>query len=189
MAIPSSIENKDPFAKAIPGYSLTQPPGKWAWEKPPQFADPDEAIEFILDRVEEPQAVERYTKLMLAGISIEEIVTSISIAGFQEGMINPDVAELIKMPLAIYFMDMADKLNIPVNVFATLDGGPMGMEDEGMDDETLLEIMSRRNPQLFIEVANQYRPQETPEVAEGMLEVEAEPRGGFLEVEVEEDES
>lgn len=182
MDLPKVITESDPFAKAVPGYSLTGSPGKWPWERPPQFTNPDDAIEYILDQVEEPRATERYTKLMIAGVSIEEIVTSIAIAGFQEGFYNPDVAELIKMPLAIYFMNMAEENEIMVNVFATADGGPDGFNDETFDEATILEIMSRRNPKVFDEVVGSYRgrPQEEAAVAEPPA------KGGFMEVEIEE---
>lgn len=187
MDLPKVITESDPFAKAVPGSSLTGSPGKWPWERPPQFTDPDDAIEYILDQVEQPRATERYTKLMIAGVSIEEIVNSIAIAGFQEGFYNPDVAELIKMPLTIYFMDMAEKNEIMVNVFATADGGPAGFSDETLDEGTLLEIMSRRNPKVFNEVIGTYRarPQEEAEMEEPEQEVKVPTQGGFMEVEIE----
>lgn len=188
MEVPPSIQNKDPFEKAVPGYSLTQAPGKWPWENPPQFADPDDAIDFIVEKLETPKAQDRYLKMMVAGISIEEIVASIAIGGFQQGYYNPDVAEIIKMPLAIYFMNMAEQNEIYVNVFATPDGGPMGMQDTGMDDNTILEIMARRNPMVFEETIRRYGPEfdaegnETMEEPVVVAEVELD-QGSFLDVE------
>ena len=34
---------------APPGNSLTGPPGKWAWEQPARFPNPDDAIDFITE--------------------------------------------------------------------------------------------------------------------------------------------
>lgn len=188
MDLPASIKNKDPFAKAVPGYSLTQTPEKWPWESPPQFSDPDDALEFIVGKLETPEGEQKYLKLMVAGISIEEIVSSIAIGGFHQGYYNPDVAEIIKMPLAVYLMNMAEENDIYVNVFATRDGAPVRFQDKTMDDETLLEIMARRNPMVFEETVRRYGPDfdengaEIIEEPEVVAEVSL-PRGGFLEVE------
>jgi len=188
MDVPASITNSDPFSKAPPGYSLTQAPGKWPWEKPPQFTDADDAIEFILSKVETTEGQNKYLKLMVSGISIEEIVNSISVAGFQQGYFNPDVAELIKMPMAIYFMDMAEQNDIYVNVFATKDGGPMRHQDKIMDESMILEIMARRNPMVYQETVRRYGPEfdddgnEAMEEPEEMVEEES-LQGSFLDVE------
>lgn len=188
MELPESIKNKDPFAKAVPGYSLTMEPGKWPWERPPQFSDPDDALEFIVDKIETPEGEQRYLKLLVSGISVEEIVSSIAIAGFQGGYYSPDVAELIKMPLAVYFMNMAEENDIYVNVFATRDGGPVRFQDKTLDDDTILEIMARRNPMVYEETVRRYGP-EFDANGEEMIEEPtvvadtAPSRGGFLEVE------
>ena len=48
-----------------PGNSLTDEPGKWAWERPPQFSNPDDAIDYITDSVSEGPA--KTDMLKLAG--------------------------------------------------------------------------------------------------------------------------
>lgn len=140
----------DPMMRAPAGYSLTQTPGKWPWDKPPRFSDPNETVSFILDKLEEPVAQKRYLKLMLAGVTIEEIVKSIAMGGFATGAFTPDVAELIKGPLAVYFMGLADDNQIPVKVFSTDNGAPP--EDDEIDDITILEIMKKKNPKVFREL-------------------------------------
>ena len=37
----------NPFDAPIPGQSLTDRPGNAAWEHPPQFTGPNEALEYI----------------------------------------------------------------------------------------------------------------------------------------------
>ena len=142
------MEYLDDFNAAPPGHSLTLEPGSWDWDKPPKFSRPDMAIEAILDHVEQPPVLRGYIKMMYAGISIEEIVNAITIAGFSGGMYTPDVAEIVKMPLAIYFMGVAEDNQIPVRVFMdTPDGGPP--QEEAMADDDLFEIMKERNPDLY----------------------------------------
>ena len=167
----------DPFSRAPAGYSLTQPKGKWAWERPPRFEDPEQVVGYILDKGEEPRAKNRYLKLMLAGVSIEEIVSSIAIGGFSTGNFTPDVAELIKGPIATYFMGLADENNIPVRVFSTPNGGPPDDEDD-LDDITILEIMRKRNPKVYREMVQMQN--DLTDAARMELEKEKGREGGFL---------
>src|SRR6056300_628992 len=140
----------DPMMRAPAGYSFTQPKGKWPWERPPRFVDPNEAVSFVLDKIEESSAKNRYLKLMLAGVTIEEIVESIARGGFATGNFTPDVAEIIKGPIAVYLMGLADDNEIPVRVFSTDNGAPP--QDDEIDDVTILEIMKRKNPKVFREL-------------------------------------
>lgn len=139
--------NPNPLNKPIPGWSLTQPAKKWNWEQPPRHANVNGAVDAIIDRLEMPEVETRYIKLMLAGISVEEIVHSISMAGFMEGEFSPDVAEIIKGPLGIYFLGLAAENDIPVEMFAKPD--PEERENPGLDDMTLMELMRSRNPSLY----------------------------------------
>jgi len=74
------VEDLDPFNRAPPGWSLTQPKGKWNWDKPPVHSGPAEAVDAIIDKLEEPEVEESMVKLMFSGISIQEIVNTIAIA-------------------------------------------------------------------------------------------------------------
>lgn len=140
----------DPTLRPPPGYSLTQPPNKWPWQKPARYADPNQAVSAIIDNLEKPASQERYLKLMLAGFTLEEIANSISISGFMQGQVSPDVAELIKGPIVTYLLGMAEDNNIDVKVFSTASGEIE--EDTGPDDSTLLNIMMKRNPKMYDKV-------------------------------------
>ena len=81
---------------APPGNSLTDAPGKWPWERPARFSNPDDAIDFATDSIASGPAREDMLKMMMAGITVEELVDQISFKGFIAGAFTPDVAELIK---------------------------------------------------------------------------------------------
>ena len=81
------------FNKAPPGWSLTEPKGKWAWDKPPKHSNPAKAVDAVIDRLEDPSVRTQITKLMVAGISIQEIVNTTVIGGFSQGQFTPDVGE------------------------------------------------------------------------------------------------
>jgi len=166
-----------PFNRPPPGWSLTQPKGKWPWDSPPQFTKPDEAVDMIIDKLENPKLLERYLKLMIAGVSIEEIVQSISIAGFAEGKFTPDIAELIKPPLAMYLVAKAKENDIPVRIFAAAE---QEEEDEaGLPMGTILRIMEQRNPDMY----NFIRTREL-EKAKEMHSIKAKKQGTLLEAEM-----
>jgi len=173
---PAPDANPDPFNRPPPGWSLTQPKGKWAWESPPQHTDVDETVDMIIDKLEDPKVSDRYVKLMIAGVSVEEIVDSIALAGFTEGQFNPDVAELVKAPLAIYLMKLADDYDIPFKLF----GNPeeMAQEEEGLSEATILRIMRKRNPDMYNYVVNY-----TPPEAERAVARHSKSQAGFLNVE------
>ena len=135
------------FNKAPPGWSLTEPKGKWAWEKPPVHSGPAQAVDSVIDRLEMPEVRTQIEKLMVAGISIQEIVNGVAIAGFSQGQFTPDVAEIIKGPLAAYLMGMAAEEEIPVKVYNTRDG--LHELDEGMSDDDMMDVMKDRNPDLY----------------------------------------
>ena len=171
--------NPNPLNKPIPGWSLTQPAKKWNWEQPPRHASVNDAVDAIIDRLEMPEVETRYIKLMLAGISIEEIVTSISMAGFMEGEFSPDVAEIIKGPLGIYFLGLAAENDIPVEMFAKPD--PEDRENPGLDDTTLMELMRARNPSLYAFLQDKQNRD-----MDEMTALQEKTSGGFMGVDEEE---
>lgn len=160
---PAPPVNPDPFSKPVPGWSLTQPPGKWPWEQPPRSVDPDEVVDKIVTKLQDERIEEQYVKLMFAGVSIEEITHSIAVAGFMEGEFTPDVAEIIKAPVGVYLMGVATDYNVPVKVFA--DEMKLKRDREGLDDTTILEVMRQRNPEFADFVENEF---ENPEARQRM---------------------
>ena len=128
---------------APPGHSLTGEPGKWAGEQPARFSDPNDAIDFITDKLEETVPQEDMLKMMTAGITIEEIVNQISFKGFMQGAFNPDVAELIKPALAMYLMKLSIDNGFTPRLFIQEQPEPE------VSDERFFSIMKERNPELF----------------------------------------
>ena len=176
MSVPVQIRKRpidQRFNRGPAGWSLTEPLGKWAWEKPPKHAVPGNAVDDIIGKIENSEETyEQFTKLMFAGVSIEEIVDTVAIGGFMQGEFSPDVAELIKPPLAIYFLGMAAENQIPVKVFNTTDG--TAIENRGMSDIDLESMMRDNNPSLY-----DFLQQKADEVE---TETEEPIQGGFLAV-------
>ena len=129
---------------APPGHSLTNDPGKWAWEQPPRFTDPNQAIDFIVDKFQDSNNEEDMLRLMAAGITIEEIVAQVSFKGFMQGAFNPDVAELIKPAVAMYLFKLGVDNGIMPTMFI-----PSQQDEPEVNDERFFSILKERNPEVF----------------------------------------
>lgn len=137
----------DPFNRAVPGFSLTQEPGKWPWEKPPKHVDPEETVDSIIDKLEVQETRDEIASLMAAGVSIEEITSILAVHGVNRGNFNPDLAEMIKGPLAFYLLGMADEYGIPVKLFGNEEA--YREKKRGYSNMQILDLMKNRNPALY----------------------------------------
>jgi len=150
------MDSQDPFDHPIPGQSLTEEPGKYVFEKPPEFTDVDDAVEYVVGNIaENPEAVEKFEKLMMTGMPIESIVNTISFTGFAEGKWTPDIAELIKPPLSAFFVVLAQEENIPAVMFNT-------DEAEILPDDQVMASMREGNPEAFEVLQEQARANAMP---------------------------
>jgi len=89
----------DPFDAPVPGQSLTDTPGNYPWEHPPQFNDPEEVTEYLWVTMHQKQLTEQLIGMLDAGVPVEAIGRTILFAGFMEGKFSPDIAFLITEPV------------------------------------------------------------------------------------------
>lgn len=127
-----------------PGNSLTDAPGKWAWERPARFTDPDDVIDYTVDTISNGPVREDMLKMLLAGISVEELVEQITFKGFIAGAFTPDVAEIVKPALGVFLADMAIQEGFEPQMF--VDEGPIKGQ---MTDEAFFTLMKNKNPEVF----------------------------------------
>ena len=107
----------NPFDAPVPGQSLTDKPGNYPWEHPPQYTDTQEAAEYVWDKLTHPDYVKQVIAMLDAGIPVEALCRIIIFAGFTEGKWTPDVgfvlAEVImKMIATIGFTAGVKKFKI-----------------------------------------------------------------------------
>jgi hypothetical protein len=111
----------NPFDAPVPGQSLTDTPGNYPWEHPPQFTDPEEATEFIWQSLHTDEFMEQIIGMLDAGVPIEAITRVIVFGGFVEGKFTPDVGFLITEPVM--------KMLMAIGVRAGLNNIRMSMQD------------------------------------------------------------
>ena len=164
-----SIEAIDPVSTPVPGQSLTMRPGSQKFERPWKFTDPDDCVMFMIDKLEENRELkEQQLSQIAAGVPIEYIVNTIAFVGFSEGLWSPDVAELIKPPLAMYFILTATAENIPMVVF-----NPEKNDQAKLSNEEIVTNMASLNPEAFEIIGEAVMGEQQKE----------EDRGGFLKLE------
>jgi len=136
----------DPFSRAPAGYSLTQSPGKWPWESPPTHVSVDDAFEDIKNRMMAPE--ERYDLLRLidAGVAIETLVRTATFGAFTQGIITPDVAEMLNVPLAAHLLVEADRAGITPK-FSN------NVKLDVLPDKEISNIMRSLNPKRYMQYA------------------------------------
>jgi hypothetical protein len=140
-----SIEAKDPFAMAPPGYGLTSDNQQWPWGQPPQIVDPQEALQTAIAKLNRKKNKRELMKLLIVGASVEVIVEGYIFQAFSEGQFTPDVGLLIKGPLAMVIAGMAEEEGIPYRFFENDDE----LEKDEMDDATFFRMMKQNNPGMF----------------------------------------
>jgi len=89
----------NPFDAPVPGQGLTDKPGNYPWEHPPQFTNTSEAADFVWDKLTQPQFAEQVIAMLDSGIPVEAIGRIIIFSGFTEGKWTPDVAFIIAEPI------------------------------------------------------------------------------------------
>ena len=124
----------NPFDAPVPGQSLTDTPGNYGWEHPPQFADVEGAAEYVYNRLQKKENTKRLVVLLKMGIPIEALVKITAFSGFLEGKWTVDVAKLLEPGIAMMITSIAEIGKIPAKV--TLGD---------VNDEEFFDEMARNN--------------------------------------------
>ncbi len=91
----------------IPGQSLTDEPGNYAWENPPQIADPEDAIEYYASKMANPAVVDNILTMLDLGVPISVLAGTMLSRGVMEGIHTVDVKLLLKDTLMLQLRSMA----------------------------------------------------------------------------------
>lgn len=83
------------FDAPIPGESLTKMPGAMPMEMPPQFPDPNDALNYLWDKFTHPKQATRLILLLKKGAPVEAIVNTVLFEAVAQGKITVDVALVI----------------------------------------------------------------------------------------------
>ena len=126
------------FNRAIPGQSLTTPPKSAPYERPPQISDPLEAIDYHLEQLDDPKAVEELMFFLELGVDLSTLVEGIARKAVLDGIHSIDISLSIAPVIHEYIKGYADAMDIDYDE---------GFEDEEQDrklSEARNEILARK---------------------------------------------
>ena len=100
------------FDRPIPGQSLTDEPGNYPWEHPPQFTDVREARDRIFDGMTQEENAKQLITMLASDVPAEAIVRTVLFAGFTEGKWTVDMATLLAPIVLIQVVNIAKAAGI-----------------------------------------------------------------------------
>ena len=118
------------FDGPIPGSSLTEELGSEINERPPVYTDPDEAYEFVMNKIQSPDAFERIMISAKLDIPVELTVRAIVFSGWALGQYTHDIMLLLFPVVFDGVLDLLEEKGI--------DHIPLA---ERAEDDTLEEAM------------------------------------------------
>ena len=116
------------FEAPIPGQSLTDSPKNAPYERPPETADPMEAIDIHLANLTKEGAMEDVLYFLEMGVDLQTMVQGILRSGVVAGIHSLDVSLIIAPVVHEYIKGFADASELEY--------------DEGFDDKEANEVIS-----------------------------------------------
>ncbi len=126
------------FEAPIPGMSLTGAPGKYAWERPPEIVDPEEALMLHLERLSTKDKIEDIADILEMGVDVRTLTEGLLRSAVAEGIHTVDVSLIIAPVIHEFIKDTAERMQIDF--------------EEGLDDP---EEKKRREPILNMRAARE----------------------------------
>ena len=99
---------------AIPGQSLTDEPRGYAWERPPEFNTPEEALRFYIPKITENETMQDILLALENGFPLSTLVKGIYMNGVMDGKHSIDVGLLIAPVLHEIILSTAKRYRVPV---------------------------------------------------------------------------
>ena len=105
--------NVNPFNAPTPGESLTSSPEMpKAWERPPQYTDPDDAMEAIYMELTGEDTLRKLINIINDGIPLDEIAQVVLYKGYTEGKFTTDLMVMLIEPTLYLLISIADYAEI-----------------------------------------------------------------------------
>jgi hypothetical protein len=151
----------------IPGQSLTGEPRQYAWERPPEYDTPEEALKFYLPKITDDETVDDIHLVLESGFPLSTLVKGIYMNGVMDGLHSIDVGtnqiEFKEVPVSeTERLEEKERRRLELSVERFLE--QTKDEDEGTQ---------------FVMGATQAAQQDMP-VQEEMPQQEEQPSGGLM---------
>ena len=120
------------FDRPIPGMSLTAELGNRPWQQPPQYSTVEEALQWYIPRLTNPEMLDQLLNVMESGIPLTTIADAMQTGGVMEGKHSLDVGILI-LPVLIETMAyLAEEAGIEYTEGSNVETSPDIIDDSTM---------------------------------------------------------
>lgn len=114
----------------IPGQSLVNDPSQpYPWEQAPEFANPKDALDYMVATIFQPEAMKEIVQALANGAAVADIAMVMLYTKFTEGKFNPDVLMLLAEPVMYVVMAIGEEANIKYNIEDSNDLDQLDEED------------------------------------------------------------
>ena len=167
------------FNAPIPGESLTREPKNPPYERPPELADPEDALIYHIDKLTDERRMGGVVLALENGLDIRTVTEGILRKGVYDGIHNIDVSLIIGPAVHEYIKTTADMIGIEYKE---------GFESDDKDRELAYALNSTRarkalekikaDPQEAVTAVEESQEEEVPEMGEPEMDMEQpKPRG------------
>ena len=100
----------------IPGQSLTTEPKSRPWEQPPKYTTAEEALDFYVPRLSDPEMAAPMVDVMERGTTVVAVAEMIQSSGVMQGLHSVDVGLIIAPVIVELLITQADLAEIEYKV-------------------------------------------------------------------------
>ena len=100
----------------IPGQSLTTEPKSRPWEQPPKYTTAEEALDFYVPRLSDPEMAAPMVDVMEQGTTVVAVAEMIQSSGVMQGLHSVDVGLIISPVIVELLITQADLAEIEYKV-------------------------------------------------------------------------
>lgn len=160
------------FDAPIPGESLTGAPKQYPWERPPEMNDPEEVIQFYLNKMVKPDVLEGLMDALEVDITVKDLTEGTLRMGVANGLHSIDVSLIIAPVIHEFIVSAAQELGIEY------DEGFVDVKAKKKDEEAKRYLKAKKRlekmalkgggsvPKPSAETVEQYKEEDFQEVPE-----------------------
>lgn len=100
------------FEGPIPGENYLTDTKNYPWHRPPDLVDYDEAVSYMLDKIDDPEQIELVFAMLQIDAHVATVVSTLLLQGISKGKFSIDLAMLMAGPLARYIEIKANNSGI-----------------------------------------------------------------------------
>lgn len=158
----------------IPGQSLTTEPKARPWETPAKYSDPEDALEFYISQISDPERTAHMLEILESGLPATNLIDSLTLSGVMQGLHSIDTAIIISPSLFDLITAVADNAGVEYKT-------GLVKEDKGPDDSMIARAFSDPEAEEIRETFNE-------EDLDNLAEAISKTSGGLMSKKVEEEE-